>query len=85
MTMIDIHPHVISTDTARHPLMPLGGTRSNWSRDRPTSFAKLAEAMDAAGIDKAAVVRTTLQCLDADDHEWIFGKTAQTLYPILNG
>lgn len=59
MTTIDIHPHVISTDTARHPLMPLGGTQSNWSRERPTPFENLVQAMDAAGIDKAAVVQAS--------------------------
>jgi L-fuconolactonase len=59
MTTIDIHPHVISTDTGRHPLVPLGGTQSTWSRDRPTPFQKLVEAMDAAGIDKAAVVQAS--------------------------
>ena len=47
MTIIDIHPYVISTDTRRHPLMPLGGTQSTWSRDRPTPFEKLVTAMDA--------------------------------------
>ena len=56
---VDIHPHVISTDTRRHPLAPLGGTQSTWSRDRPTPFEKLVEAMDAAGIDKAAIVQAS--------------------------
>jgi predicted TIM-barrel fold metal-dependent hydrolase len=59
MTTIDIHLHVMSTDTPRHPLMPLRGTQSNWSRDRPTPFEKLLEAMDAASIDKAAVVQAS--------------------------
>ena len=59
MTTIDIHTHVISTDTARHPLMPLGGTQSNWPRDRPMPFEKLVEAMDAAGVDKAAVMQAS--------------------------
>lgn len=56
---VDIHPHVISTDTKRHPLAPLGGTQSTWSRDRPTPFEKLVEAMDAAGVDKAAIVQAS--------------------------
>lgn len=37
------------------------------------------------GFEILGKARTTLQCLDADDHECIFDKTAQTLYPILNG
>ena len=46
----DIHPHVISTDPGRHPLAPLGGTQSAWSRERPVSFEKLISEMDRAGI-----------------------------------
>jgi predicted TIM-barrel fold metal-dependent hydrolase len=56
---IDIHPHVISTDHARHPLAPLGGVQSTWSRERPTPFEKLIVEMDSAGIDKAAIVQAS--------------------------
>jgi L-fuconolactonase len=77
MTTIDIHPHVISTDTRRHPLMPLGGTQSTWSRDRPTPFEKLVEAMDAAGIDKAAVV----QASTAYGHDNSYVAEAIAAYP----
>ena len=59
MSIVDIHPHVIATDTAKYPLAPLGGTQSTWSRDRPTPYEKLIEAMDAAGVDKAAVVQAS--------------------------
>jgi predicted TIM-barrel fold metal-dependent hydrolase len=59
MTTIDIHPHVISTDTARYPLAPLGGVQSTWSRDRPTPLEKLVAEMDRAGIDKAAIVQAS--------------------------
>jgi L-fuconolactonase len=58
-SIIDIHPHVISTDATRHPLQPLGGTQSTWSRDRPTPFEKLVAAMDEAGVAKAAVVQAS--------------------------
>ncbi len=58
-SIIDIHPHVISTDTVRHPLAPLGGTQSTWSRDRPTPFEALITAMDVAGVAKAAVVQAS--------------------------
>ena len=40
-SIVDIHPHVISPDTQRYPLNPLGGTQSTWSRDRPTPFEAL--------------------------------------------
>jgi L-fuconolactonase len=56
---IDIHPHVISTDLVHHPLAPLGGVQSAWSRDRPTPFEKLVAEMDRAGIDKAAIVQAS--------------------------
>src|SRR6516165_6434105 len=55
----DIHPHVISTDPGRHPLAPLGGVQSAWSRERPVSFEKLIGEMDRAGIDKAAIVQAS--------------------------
>ncbi len=58
-SIVDIHPHVISTDTKRYPLAPLGGTQSGWSRERPTPFEKLVEAMDKAGVRKAAIVQAS--------------------------
>jgi hypothetical protein len=30
MKIVDIHTHVISPDTARYPLSPLGGKQSEW-------------------------------------------------------
>src|SRR5215813_4739705 len=57
--IIDIHPHVIATDTARYPLAPLGGTQSTWSRDRPTSYETMIEEMDAAGVAKSAIVQAS--------------------------
>jgi len=57
--LFDIHPHIISTDTARYPIAPLGGKRSDWSTHRPVDFAQLVAAMDAAGIEKAAIVHSS--------------------------
>lgn len=57
--VVDIHPHVIATDTVRYPLNPLGGTQSTWSRERPTTHEMLVAAMDEAGVDKAAVVQAS--------------------------
>ena len=56
---IDIHPHIISPDTARYPIAPLGGKRSEWSITRPVDFAGLVAQMDAAGILKAAIVHSS--------------------------
>ncbi len=57
--LIDIHPHIISPDTTRYPPAPLGGKRSAWSLQRPVDFAGLVASMDAAGIDKAAIVHSS--------------------------
>jgi predicted TIM-barrel fold metal-dependent hydrolase len=59
MPIIDIHPHVISTDNVRYPLQPLGGNQSTWSRDRPTPYDKMIEEMDNAGVAKSAIVQAS--------------------------
>jgi predicted TIM-barrel fold metal-dependent hydrolase len=58
-SIVDIHPHVIATDTARYPLHPLGGVQSDWSRERPTTYAMMVAAMDEAGVDKAVLVQAS--------------------------
>lgn len=57
--IVDIHPHIISDDESRYPPAPLFGTRSEWSKERPTTVETLIEAMDAAGVAKAAVVHSS--------------------------
>lgn len=57
--LIDIHPHIVSPDTARYPIAPLGGKRSTWSEEQPATFEELAKAMDEAGVDKAAIVHSS--------------------------
>ena len=57
---IDTHPHLISPDTDRYPLAPLGGKRSEWSADAHSNTPEqLIAAMDEAGIAKAAVVHSS--------------------------
>lgn len=56
---IDIHPHVVSDDPAKYPLAPLFGKQSGWSKDRPVTIEQLVEAMDEAGVDKAAIVQAS--------------------------
>ena len=58
-SIIDIHPHVISTDTVRYPLNPLGGVQSDWSRERPVPYPNMVAAMDEAGVGKAALVHAS--------------------------
>ncbi len=57
--IIDIHPHVISTDTDRYPIAPQQGHRSNWSATRPITFEQLVAQMDEAGVSKAAIVHSS--------------------------
>ncbi len=57
--IIDIHPHIISTDTVRYPIAPQHGHRSNWSATRPITFEQLVAEMDEAGVAKAAIVHSS--------------------------
>ena len=57
--IIDIHPHIVSPDTKKYPLDPLGGTQSTWSTERPTTYDDLLRAMDEAGVAKAAIVHSS--------------------------
>ena len=59
LEIIDIHPHIISTDTVKYPPTPLRGQQSDWSKERPMDFAQLLAEMDAAGVAKAAVVHSS--------------------------
>jgi L-fuconolactonase len=56
---IDIHPHVISTDTTRYPNAPVGGKKSDWSHDKPVSVEQMLLAMDEAGIAKSVLVQAS--------------------------
>jgi predicted TIM-barrel fold metal-dependent hydrolase len=58
-TIIDIHPHIIASDTKRYPLAPLGGHQSDWSRTRPVSTEQMIVAMDKAGVAKSAIVQAS--------------------------
>ena len=58
-SIIDIHPHIVSPDTKKYPLDPLGGTQSTWSQERPTTYDDLLRAMDEAGVAKAAIVHSS--------------------------
>jgi L-fuconolactonase len=59
MPIIDIHPHIVSPDTKKYPLDPLGGTQSTWSTERPTTYDDLLRAMDDAGVAKTAIVHSS--------------------------
>jgi L-fuconolactonase len=57
--VIDIHPHVISTDLNRYPRAPLGGHQSTWSQERPVGVDQLIAEQARAGIAKAALVQAS--------------------------
>src|SRR6185312_10707141 len=75
--IVDIHPHVISTDNVRYPLQPLGGTQSTWSRDRPTPYEKMIASMDEAGVAKSVIV----QASTAYGHDNSYVAEAIAAYP----
>jgi predicted TIM-barrel fold metal-dependent hydrolase len=56
---VDSHPHVISTDEARYPRSPLFGVQSEWSRERPVTIDQYVAEMDAAGVQRAAIVQAS--------------------------
>ncbi len=57
--IVDIHPHVISPDETRYPRAPLGGILSDWARDRPVTPERMIEAMNEAGVARAALVHAS--------------------------
>ena len=57
--IVDIHPHIVSHDTVRYPVTPIGGTQSEWSKERSVTLEQLLAAMDEAGVDKAAIVHSS--------------------------
>ena len=59
LRFIDIHPHIISEDTAKYPRSPLFGIQSDWSKERPVTPDGLIAAMDEAGVEKAAIVQSS--------------------------
>ena len=56
---LDIHPHIVTTDTAKYPRGPLGDNQSIWSQERPTTIDQLLVAMDKASIAMSAIVQAS--------------------------
>ncbi|MGW0086662.1 amidohydrolase family protein [Streptomyces sp. NPDC003393] len=59
MLITDTHTHVISPDTARYPIDPIGGRQSEWSKAHPVDTESLLRALDEAGIARAVVVQAS--------------------------
>ncbi len=59
MIINDTHTHVISPDSARYPVDPIGGRQSEWSKAHPVDAEGLVSALDDAGIARAVVVQAS--------------------------
>ncbi|MGP2438939.1 amidohydrolase family protein [Streptomyces sp. JW3] len=59
MFHVDTHTHIISPDTAAYPAAPLGGHRSDWSRERPVDIDGLLRQADAAAVDHLVIVQAS--------------------------
>ncbi|GAA1031452.1 MULTISPECIES: amidohydrolase family protein [Amycolatopsis] len=59
MFRVDTHTHIISPDPAAYPAAPLGGHRSDWSRERPADIDGLLREADAAGAEHLVVVQAS--------------------------
>lgn len=59
IVIVDIHPHVISSDLAKYPRAPVGGHASDWSQARPVSYQQMLVEMDRAGIAKSVLVQAS--------------------------
>ena len=57
MTIVDSHAHIISSDPARFPHTPQGGTLPDWPPERFVDADKLLRRMQAAGVDRAVLVQ----------------------------
>lgn len=57
--VVDIHPHIIAADTTKYPHDPLFGKQSDWSKERPVGIEEMIQQMDAAKVDKAAIVQAS--------------------------
>jgi L-fuconolactonase len=57
--IVDTHPHIASKDTARYPITPIGGKRSDWSDDHAVEAEEMIAAMKEAGVDKMAMVHSS--------------------------
>lgn len=59
MHYFDTHTHAVSPDTEKYPPKPLGGTRSEWSREHAVDVDGLIRSLDAAGVENAALVHAS--------------------------
>ncbi len=54
---VDTHAHIISSDPARFPHLPLSGSLPDWPVERFVDAEKLLLRMERAGVDRAVLVQ----------------------------
>jgi L-fuconolactonase len=59
MLIVDTHPHVLASDTAKYPVAPLGGVQSEWSRGFTNTVEEFVARMDEAGVERATLVQAS--------------------------
>ena len=57
--VIDTHALVVSNDSRRYPLAPLGGQQSAWSAERAVTAEAMISAMDDAGVERAILLQSS--------------------------
>lgn len=57
--VVDIHNHVIASDALAFPTAPMGGTQSDWSRERPVDCDGMLQAMQQAGVTQSVLVQAS--------------------------
>ena len=57
--VVDTHSHVISHDTSRFPIKPMGGKQSEWSLQRPVDADAMLAAMREAGVAQSVLVQAS--------------------------
>ena len=60
MTVVDIHPHVISHDLAKYPQHHLFDHVADYVTERPITAEMMLAAMDEAGVAKSALVHSSM-------------------------
>lgn len=55
--VVDTHAHIISSDPARFPHVPLSGSLPDWPAERFQDAEKLLDRMHVAGVDRAVLVQ----------------------------
>jgi predicted TIM-barrel fold metal-dependent hydrolase len=59
LDIVDTHCHVVSEDTVKYPVNPIGGVRSGWSATRPVTFERFQQLTADSGVGRAVLVQSS--------------------------